>query len=65
MDGLENSEPLLLNGMEDGPFARIIGVNGNHPVKVEYGPDAYIEFINQDLNEVPSLYEYQLKRRLN
>jgi len=65
LDGLENSEPLLLNGMEDGPFARIIGVNGNHPVKVEYGPDAYIEFINQDLNEVPSLYEYQLKRRLN
>ena len=59
------SKPILLNGMEDGPFARIIGVNGNHNFEVKYGPDAYIEFLNQSMQIVPSLYDYQLKKRLN
>lgn len=59
-----NNFPIELNGMEDGPFARIIGVNGNRPFSVKYGPDAYIDFINKPMAKIPSLYYYQLKKRL-
>jgi hypothetical protein len=59
-----NDFPFELNGMEDGPFARIIGVNGNRPFSVKYGPDAYIDFINKPMTKIPSLYYYQLKKRL-
>lgn len=60
----DTSKPILLNGMGDGPFARIIGVHGNHNFKIEYGPDAYIESLNQSIQKAPSLYDYQLKKRL-
>lgn len=57
--------PLKLNGMNDGPFARIIGVHGNGNYQVEYEPNAYIEFVNKRIENIPSLYDYQLKKRLN
>ena len=57
--------PIELNGMEEGPFARIIGINGNRNFTVKYGPDSYIEFVNQSMEKIPSLYNYQLKKRLN
>ena len=58
------SKPILLNGMNDGPFARIIGVYGNHDLRIDYGPDTYIEFLNKSTVETPSLYDYQLKKRI-
>ncbi|RZJ56059.1 MAG: hypothetical protein EOO44_00920 [Flavobacterium sp.] len=58
------TNPVLLYGMKDGPFARIIGVNGNAKFEVKYEPEPYIEFLNQPMEKVPSLYDYQLKRRL-
>jgi hypothetical protein len=58
------TNPVLLYGMKDGPFARIIGVNGNAKFEVKYEPEPYIEFLNQSMEKVPSLYDYQLKRRL-
>ncbi|MGQ7947356.1 DUF4955 domain-containing protein [Flavobacterium sp. WC2509] len=60
----DSSKPIVLNGMNDGPFARIIGVHGNQNFKLEYGPDAYVEFLNKPIPKEPSLYEYQLKKRL-
>jgi hypothetical protein len=60
----DNSSPIELNGMDEGPFARIIGINGNRNFTVKYGPDAYKEFINQPMTKIPSLYYYQLKKRL-
>ncbi|KQW99551.1 glycosyl hydrolase family 28-related protein [Flavobacterium sp. Root420] len=60
----DSAKPILLYGMKDGPFARIIGVNGNAKFEVKYEPDAYIEFLNTSLDKVPSLYDYQLQRRL-
>ncbi|MEQ8238312.1 MAG: hypothetical protein RIA69_03825, partial [Cyclobacteriaceae bacterium] len=36
LDGLEEQTAVLLNGMSDGPNARIIGVHANKPVKVVY-----------------------------
>jgi hypothetical protein len=59
-----NNSPIELNGMEEGPFARIIGVNGNRQFTVKYGPDAFIDFVNKPLTKIPSLYYYQLKKRL-
>jgi hypothetical protein len=60
----DSSKTILLNGMDDGPFARIIGVHGNQNLKIEYGPDVYIEFLNKTISTTPSLYDYQLKKRL-
>ncbi|MEO8534830.1 MAG: hypothetical protein ABI441_13820 [Flavobacterium sp.] len=60
----EIQKPVLLYGMKDGPLARIIGVNGNARFEVKYEPDPYIEFLNKSMEKVPSLYEYQLKKRL-
>lgn len=65
LDGLDSTLPIELNGMQDGPLARLVGIAGNHYLKVSYGPNAYIESINQTIEEVPSLYNYQLKKRLN
>lgn len=64
-NGHESNEPVILNGMNDGPLARIIGVKANLPIKVEYGPDAYIEGENTYYRNIPSLYYYQLEKRLN
>ena len=50
--------------MEEGPFARIIGLNGNRKFEVKYGPDAYIECVNKSMEKIPSLYDYQLKKRI-
>ncbi|KLT69315.1 hypothetical protein [Flavobacterium sp. ABG] len=60
----EHTKPVLLYGMKDGPFARIIGVNGNTTFEVKYEPEPYIEFLNKSMEKVPSLYDYQLKKRL-
>jgi hypothetical protein len=57
------TEPILLNGIKDGPLVRIIGVNGNQKFKVEYEPNPYIERINKPMVDVPSLYDYQFKMR--
>lgn len=58
------SKPIVLNGMQDGPFARLIGIHGNQNFKIDYGPDSYIEFLNKTIPTIPSLYDYQLKKRL-
>ncbi|MFD0861602.1 hypothetical protein ACFQ1M_05250 [Sungkyunkwania multivorans] len=64
LGGLDDDAPVILNGMKDGPLARVIGVHGNHQFKVVYEPDAYMEFTNRSLEKIPSLYEFQLKKRL-
>jgi hypothetical protein len=61
----KNEKKVLLYGMKDGPFSRIIGVNGNAEFEIKYEPEPYIEFINQSMTQVPSLYEYQLQKRVH
>jgi hypothetical protein len=65
VSGENQTAPIELNGMDEGPFARIIGINGNRNFTVKYGPDAYMEFLNQSMAKIPSLYYFQLKKRLN
>jgi hypothetical protein len=48
----------------DAPRARIVGLHGNYPFALQYGPDAYVEGLNRADIGVPSLYEHQLRRRL-
>ena len=62
-NGASSDAPILLNGMEDGPNARVVGVQANLPIRVEYGPDAYIEGVGRFFHDVPSLYYHQLARR--
>ncbi|MDQ6471638.1 hypothetical protein RB619_13360 [Flavobacterium sp. LHD-80] len=60
----DSSKPVLLYGMKDGAFARIIGVHGNTKFEIKYDVDPYIEFLNTSIDKIPSLYDYQLKKRL-
>lgn len=62
-NGFEVKEPILLYGMEDGPNARLFGVHGNLPLKLEYGPEALIMGTNKN-PEFPSLFVRQLEHRL-
>jgi len=59
----QKNKAIVLNGAREGVSARIIGVHANHPVVIEYSPNAYIEHVNQ-APEVESLYEYQLQKRM-
>lgn len=60
----DQSKPVLLYGMKDGAFARIIGVHGNTKFEIKYDVDPYIEFLNTPIEKIPSLYDYQLNKRL-
>jgi hypothetical protein len=62
-NGHDSKEAVLLNGMKDGVAARLIGVRGNLPISIEYGPNPYIEASNKVL-AYDSLYDYQLAKRL-
>lgn len=65
LDNLQSEKSILLNGMTEGPFARLIGFYGNRKIDLSYEPNPYTEFINKKLTTIPSLYEYQLSKRLN
>ncbi len=56
--------PVAIEGLSDGPAARIVGMHADMPLTLDYGPDAYVEGLNRDDLAVPSLYEYQLRQRL-
>ncbi|AXT57664.1 hypothetical protein D1815_18615 [Aquimarina sp. AD1] len=64
LNTLEHEELIRLDGMNDGPNARLVGISGNQKIVINYNPDAYVGFVNEDIKLIPSLYKYQLKRRL-
>jgi hypothetical protein len=49
--------------MKDGPFASIIGINGNQTFEVNYQPMTMIKAVNEVFEKHPSLYNYQLTTR--
>ena len=61
--GAERSETVRLLGLAEGPAARLVGIHGNRPVSVDYRPVPHLSAVNE-LPDVPSLYEWQRKRRL-
>ncbi len=56
--------PIPIQGVTDGPSARLVGITANYPLAITYGPDAYMEGINRPNIAVQSLYDYQFKERL-
>ncbi|MDO6607452.1 glycosyl hydrolase family 28-related protein [Saccharophagus degradans] len=65
-NGVSNisNTPIKLYGVKDGPGANLVGVKANTPVKIEYLPQPAILDAERDLTSVPSLYLYQLQKRL-
>lgn len=63
LSGANRTETVELRGIAEGPDARIIGVSGNRNFKLDYRPKPYLERLNSTMNDVPSLYDYQLSQR--
>ncbi len=63
-DDFDPRLPINLDGMKDGPHARLIGIKANKKITVSYEPKAYLDRINQDVRKAPSLYQFQLQKRL-
>lgn len=57
-----NAEVQITSGLE-GPGQHLVGMSGNRRIHVSYDPEPYAEGINLSLTAVPSLYEYQLRKR--
>ena len=64
LSGADRDELVTLEGLAEGPDARIVGVSGNREFEVDYFPSPYSERINTSMEDVPSLYDYQLNKRL-
>lgn len=62
--GVSTDEAVTLQGLDEGPMARIVGVHGNREFKLDYRPAPYVEKLDVELRGVPSLYDYQRARRL-
>jgi hypothetical protein len=63
--GAYADEPVTILGIDEGPMARIVGLHGNRTFELDYRPAPYVELLNAELSAVPSLYDYQLRQRLN
>lgn len=57
-------ERVLLTGLDEGPEARVVGVSGNREYDIDYRPKPYVEMVNAEVLNAPSLYDWQLARRL-
>jgi len=62
--GAARNEVVTLRGLEEGPDARLVGISGNREFDVAYVPAPYSERINVSMEDVPSLYDYQLGQRM-
>ncbi|MFK7888523.1 MAG: hypothetical protein AB8G16_16800, partial [Gammaproteobacteria bacterium] len=63
--GAYTDETVKILGIDEGPLGRIIGLHGNRTFELEYRPAPYVEMLNEELADVPSLYDYQLRKRLS
>jgi hypothetical protein len=61
--GADADEAVTLRGLAEGPNARIVGISGNRDFNIDYRPVPYSERINVSMEDVPSLYDYQLRQR--
>lgn len=61
--GVPAGQYLHIQGLAEGPDARIIGMSANRQLTIEYFPKPYTEKLNQRIDDIPSLYDYQLSKR--
>jgi hypothetical protein len=58
-------QTVMITGLDEGPDARVIGLNGNRNLRLDYRPAPYVERVNESMSDIPSLYDWQLARRLS
>lgn len=63
--GAHPGEDVTLEGVDEGPMAIIVGVHGNRNFHLDYRPMPLINIMNTSIEEIPSLYDHQLRIRLN
>lgn len=63
--GAYADEVVTVQGLDEGPMARIVGLHGNREFRLDYRPAPYVEMLNEPLTSVPSLYDFQRDQRLN
>ncbi len=63
--GTYANETVRLLGTDEGPMAGIIGLHGNRLFELDYRPAPYVEMLNVEIASVPSLYDYQLRKRID
>lgn len=56
--------PLVILAGSEGPDARVVGLHGNREIELDFRPRPYVEMQGEEPIGVPSLYDYQLSRRL-
>ena len=64
VSGAFSGETVLVQGLDEGPQARIVGLHGNRKLQLDYRPEPYIESLNSRVATVPSLYDYQKAIRM-
>lgn len=58
-------QPVTIFAGSEGPNARIIGLHGNRPLRLDHTPAPHVEWLNREVASAPSLYEYQRQKRLS
>jgi len=61
--GASGDETVVIEGLDEGPSARIVGLHGNRTLELDYRPEPYVENLNTRVADIPSLYDYQLAKR--
>ncbi|MEO0420944.1 MAG: glycosyl hydrolase family 28-related protein [Pseudomonadota bacterium] len=62
--GAHPDEIVTVQGLDEGPMARIVGLHGNRSFTLDYRPAPYVEMLNEAVQAAPSLYDYQLAERI-
>ena len=62
--GAYPDEVVEIQGLDEGPMARIVGLHGNRSFELDYRPSPYVEMLNERIELIPSLYDYQKRTRL-
>ncbi|MEO1079872.1 MAG: glycosyl hydrolase family 28-related protein [Pseudomonadota bacterium] len=62
--GAYPDETVTIQGLDEGPAARNIGLHGNRSFALDYRPEPYVRMLNKKVPFAHSLYDYQLSQRL-
>lgn len=57
-------DSVRIDAIDEGPHARIVGLRGNRPLTLDYRPAPATLRLNQAMQDIPSLREYQQRKRL-
>ena len=57
-------EVVVIQGLDEGPMARIVGLHGNRAFELDYRPTPYVKLLNETPKSILSLYEFQRSQRL-